>query len=264
MALERSRGNGTAERVIRVMQTFADLPGDTHTLKTIADATGFDAAVVHRILTTTVALGWTERLGHGIYRLGSSAATTGMWAMAGMYSRLDPHQVLLDLQRSCGGMVLMYSLAPFGARRVCSDYALGQHAFEDFGMTADDMFTTGAFLRVGASGRTMLAYVPDDVRETALAQPIPPTAGPGALDNQAILDSLPAIRSNGYTIGRQECLTGWDSVAAPALWDDTILGVVLLLKPLHDIPTDITDYIEPVRLAAKLITVAAHSTYTVA
>ena len=68
----------------------------------------------------------------------------------------------------------------------------------------------------------------------------------------------PDVAAGGaFEGGRQECLTGWDSVAAPALWGDTALGVVLLLKPHHDITTDITDHIEPVRLAASLITYAA-------
>ena len=72
----------------------------------------------------------------------------------------------------------------------------------------------------------------------------------------------PDVAAGGaFEGGRQECLTGWDSVAAPALWGDTALGVALLLKPHHDITTDITtditDHIEPVRLAAGLITYAA-------
>ena len=53
----------------------------------------------------------------------------------------------------------------------------------------------------------------------------------------------PDVAAGGaFEGGRQECLTGWDSVAAPALWGDTALGVVLLLKPHHDITTDITGF----------------------
>lgn len=257
MPSERPKGNGIAERVIRVMQAFSEFPGDIHSLKAIADHTGLDKAVVHRILATEVELHWVEQLGHGRYRLGSNAATSGMWAMARMYGHLDQHQILVDLQKNCGGMVLFYSLAPLGARRVCTDYAIGEHSFDDFGMKAVDMFTTGCLLRTGASGRALLAYVPGHLQEVALAEPIPETAGPGALSTEAVRESLPGVRHRGYAIGRQECLTGWDSVAAPALWGDTALGVVLLLKPHHDIATDITDYIEPVRLAASLITYAA-------
>ncbi|MCX5317819.1 hypothetical protein [Streptomyces sp. NBC_00154] len=70
-------------------------------------------------------------------------------------------------------------------------------------------------------------------------------------------ETFEAIRTRGYAIGRQECLPGWDSVAAPALWGNTTLGVVLLLKPLSDIPNDITDYIDQVLGAAQLISLAA-------
>ena len=192
MPSERPKGNGIAERVIRVMQAFSELPGDIHSLKAIADHTGLDKAVVHRILATEVELRWVEQLGHGRYRLGSNAATSGMWAMARMYGHLDQHQILVDLQKNCGGMVLFYSLAPLGARRVCTDYAIGEHSFDDFGMKAVDMFTTGCLLRTGASGRALLAYVPGHLQEVALAEPIPETAGPGALSTEAVRESLPA------------------------------------------------------------------------
>ena len=157
MPSERPKGNGIAERVIRVMQAFSELPGDIHSLKAIADHTGLDKAVVHRILATEVELRWVEQLGHGRYRLGSNAATSGMWAMARMYGHLDQHQILVDLQKNCGGMVLFYSLAPLGARRVCTDYAIGEHSFDDFGMKAVDMFTTGCLLRTDRDqGRVVL------------------------------------------------------------------------------------------------------------
>ncbi|MFB6631306.1 helix-turn-helix domain-containing protein [Streptomyces sp. NPDC056362] len=257
MTSERPKGSSHAERVIRVMQAFAELPGDTHSLKVISEHTELDPAVVHRILAAQVAAKWVERVGRGKYRLGSHAARAGMQAMAGMYDGLDQHEILVDLQADCGGLVLFYSLASVGARRVCTDYAIGNYCPDDFGMTAYDIFTAGCSLRTGASGRALLAYVPESLREIALAEPIPGTAGPGALSNDDLLATLDGIRTRGYAIGRQECLPGWDSVAAPALWGETALGVVLLLKPLSDTPNDITDYIDQVLGAAQLISLAA-------
>ncbi|QCX77876.1 Bacterial transcriptional regulator [Streptomyces sp. YIM 121038] len=177
--------------------------------------------------------------------------------MAGVTEHLDQHQILLDLQEALGGIVVFYSLAPVGARRVATDYAKGDYNPNDFGMTAFDMFTVGCSLRTGASGRALLAYVPEDIREIALAEPIPATAGPGAMDNEELLASIEGIRACGYAIGRQECLPGWNSVAVPALWGNTALGVVLWLRPADEGPGDVTDYVEDVRKAAELISFAA-------
>jgi DNA-binding IclR family transcriptional regulator len=257
MTTERFRGTNHADRVIRVQQAFSDLPGTTHTLKSIADHTKLDPAVVHRIIQSAAKGGAIERVGHGRYRLGSHTAEAGIRAMAGCYEPLDQHQILTDLQATCGGLVLFYTLAPVGARRVCSDYAIGDYNTDDFGMTAYELLTAGASLRTGASGRVLLAYAPEDLQEIALAEPIPETAGPGVLDDEALLASIAEIRRQGYAIGRQECLAGWDSIAAPALWGSTVLGVVCLMKPVGQMPEDLTEYIRHVRESAAFISQAA-------
>ncbi|MCC3767680.1 IclR family transcriptional regulator C-terminal domain-containing protein [Streptomyces sp. UNOC14_S4] len=256
MAQER-RGTSHADRVMRVLRVCHELPGDVQTLQAIAEATGFDPSVCHRILQSCVADGYVERLGHGKYRLGSDAIQAGLLAMAGVTEHLDQHQILLDLQEDLGGIVVFYSLAPVGARRVATDYAKGDYNPADFGMTAFDMFTVGCSLRTGASGRTLLAYVPEPIREIALAEPIPETAGPGAMDNEELLASIKEIRKQGYAIGRQECLPGWDSVAVPALWGNTALGVVLWLRPVGEGSDDVSDHVEAVSRAARLISLAA-------
>ncbi|MGW2948748.1 IclR family transcriptional regulator domain-containing protein [Streptomyces eurythermus] len=197
-----------------------------------------------------------ERLGHGKYRLGSRAVEGGIRVMAAVNEHLEQHQILVDLQESLGGIVVFYTLAPVGARRVATDYAKGDYDPSQFGMTAFDIFAVGCSLRTGASGRTLLAYVPEHLREVALAEPIPETAGPGAMNNEQLLASIEEIRERGYAVGRQECLPGWDSIAAPALWGDTVLGVLLWLKPVGE-GSDVTENVEDVRGAAQLISLAA-------
>jgi DNA-binding IclR family transcriptional regulator len=43
--------------------------------------------------------------------------------------------------------------------------------------------------------------------------------------------SLEVIRDQGYAIGLQECMAMWNTCAAPIMWNDRIVGSVLLLKP---------------------------------
>ncbi|MET8816509.1 hypothetical protein ABZW47_31485 [Streptomyces sp. NPDC004549] len=59
-------------------------------------------------------------------------------------------------------------------------------------MTPRDVLSVTRSLRTGASGRTILAYLSEDIQQRVAAEPIPEEAGPGVLrDPQEFLDSLP-------------------------------------------------------------------------
>ncbi|MFI7337075.1 IclR family transcriptional regulator C-terminal domain-containing protein [Streptomyces sp. NPDC050085] len=260
MTVERITGHSHAERVTRVLEAFVDLPGDSHHLTAIADYAGLDNAVVHRILAVVIARGWVEQPEpRGPYRLGAHAAHFGANALVSRYEHVDPHQVLVDLQAACGGFVFYYTLAQNGARpvRFCSDFAAGGQSLDVFGASAETIFTTGVSLRAGASGRVLMAYAPQSVQTRVLAEPIPATAGPGALPDEELLSSLAAVRRDGYSLGRQECQPGWDSVAVPVLAGGAALGVVLLYQAIKDTSGDIADCLPQVQHAAHLISLAA-------
>ncbi|MCM1965093.1 IclR family transcriptional regulator C-terminal domain-containing protein [Streptomyces sp. G1] len=251
--------------MIHVQQAFIALPGTTHTLKSISEHSDLDPSVVYRILQSAIEKGAIERVSRGRYRLGSSVAGAGLHAMAGLYGSLDQHHVLVELQRKAGGMALLYALASPGARRVCIDHALGDYSFSDFGISPSDVFTVGYSLRVGASGRTLLAFAPESLQQLVLSEEVPSEAGPGALHNAELISSLADIRTRGYAIGYEECVAGWDSVAVPVLWGNVVFGVVLLLMPSADLQANLTEHIEHVRHAAQLISNAStDSTHTTA
>ncbi|MEV7773521.1 IclR family transcriptional regulator C-terminal domain-containing protein [Kitasatospora sp. NPDC086791] len=125
-----------------------------------------------------------------------------------------------------GGLALLYVLAPFGgAKRLCSDHVIGDLDPAEVGMSAEDVVSVSRSLRTGASGRVILAYPSRTLQDLVLAEDVPPTAGPGVIrDNNALAATLDEIRRLGFGVGRQECRPGWDSVAAPVLWHDSIMG----------------------------------------
>lgn len=128
--------------------------------------------------------------------------------------------------------------APFGGiGRQCIDMAVGDSDLVELGMTPRDVLSVTRSLRTGASGRTILAYLPEVLQQRVLAEPVPEQAGPGVYrDNDALIASLADIRDRGHTLGRQECMANWNSCAAPIMWNDSIMGSMLLLKPAIVMP----------------------------
>ncbi|MFH9404725.1 IclR family transcriptional regulator [Streptomyces sp. NPDC017638] len=230
----RTGGTSHAERVFRVQQAFVKLRGRTHGPGELAEASGLDDSAVHRILQSGIYEGVFDRVGRGRYQLGTTAALVGMQAMAHTLDRHTARSVLLRLRAATGGgLAFLYTLAPFGgAQRQCVDMAVGDSDLSELGMTPREVLAVTRSLRVGASGRAILAYLPSPIQERVAAEPAVAEAGPGALaDNDVLWDSLRDIRDRGYAIGLEECIAGWNSCAAPVMWDGWVFGAVLVLLP---------------------------------
>ncbi|MFD7644656.1 IclR family transcriptional regulator C-terminal domain-containing protein [Kitasatospora sp. NPDC059795] len=246
-----------AARAFAVQQAFTRLPGTSsvHSLRGIAEAAGLDDGTTHHILQTGVGDGVFEQVGRGRYRLGTGTARAGLHAMADAPGAASTHSTLVALHEATGGLALLYVLSPFGgAKRLCTDYAAGDADPSEVGMTAEDVVSVSRSLRTGASGRVILAYLPQRIRDLVLAEEVPPTAGPGVIRcNDDLAASLVEIRRLGFAIGRQECMVGWDSVSAPVFWQDAIMGSVLLLRPSKEMPTDLPPMIYHTRKAAEEI-----------
>ncbi|MFB8171414.1 IclR family transcriptional regulator [Kitasatospora purpeofusca] len=251
----RKPPSSLAARAFAVQQAFTRLPGDVHALRTIAAAAGLDDATTHRILQTGVTDGVFEQVGRGRYRLGTGTARAGVQAMAHSPGSASTHGILEHLHRATGGLALLYVLSPFGgAKRLCTDYAIGDTDPADVGMTAEDVVSVSRSLRAGASGRVILAHLPRPIQDLVLAEEVPPTAGPGVIrDNDELAATFDGIRRLGFAVGRQECMPGWDSVAAPVLWHDAVMGSVLMLKPSPEMPADLRPLIYHTLKAAESI-----------
>ncbi|MFG2401684.1 IclR family transcriptional regulator domain-containing protein [Streptomyces lydicus] len=250
-ASSRASGSGHAERVFLVQTAFAELGGSAHGPGEIAEFTGLDDSVVYRILQSGIYQRIFERVDRGLYRLRTSAAQLAFTALD---HRLDGAQsVLRDLRAATdGGLAFLYMVAPFsGAQRQCVDMAVGDSDLAELGMTPRDVLSVTRSLRTGASGRTILAYLPEVLQQRVLAEPVPDQAGPGVYrDNDALVESLAEVRDLGHALGYEECMAGWNSCAAPIMWDGSIMGAVLLLKLKSVMPVAPDNVIEATKEAA--------------
>ncbi|MEV7416147.1 IclR family transcriptional regulator C-terminal domain-containing protein [Streptomyces sp. NPDC089919] len=248
----RSGGTTHAERVFRVQQAFAQLGGEVHGLGELARASGVDDSSVHRILRSGLSRGAFLQVGRGRYRLGPSAARLGAQALMNSLDVEALPDRLGRLHRATeGGLTFLFGLNHFGRlQRHCVDMAVGDSDLSEFGAVRD-MLVINSSLRVGAAGRAILAHLPEAMRRRAISEPLPPGVGPGAFhDRERLLASLAEIRAKGYAVGLQECMSGWNSLAAPVLWGDTPLGAVVVMKPAVGAAEPIERYVLAVRAAA--------------
>ncbi|MGW7142600.1 IclR family transcriptional regulator [Streptomyces xanthophaeus] len=252
-SITRSGGTSHAERVFRVQHAFTQLGGEVHGLAELARASGVDDSAVYRILRSGVDRGAFLQVGRGRYRLGPSAARLGTHALMNSTGPQDLSTRLDRLHREThGGLAFLFGLNHFGrVQRQCIEMSVGNSDLSELGASLRDVLTVNRSLRVGAAGRVILAHLPEPLRRRVIAEPLPHGAGPGAYhDREQLIASLAQIRVRGYAVGLQECVPGWNSYAAPVIWDDSVLGAVLVLKPANAVPLRCDAYVRAVKDAA--------------
>ncbi|MEU1259349.1 IclR family transcriptional regulator C-terminal domain-containing protein [Streptomyces chartreusis] len=251
-------GSRLVDRFIRVLKAFTQLGGAVHGTGEIARAAKLDDSTTSRILQSGVYGGFFERMGHGKYRLGVGAALLGIHALAhAPATDENTHRILEDVREATGGgLVFQYMLTTIGgARRQCIDRAVGDSAdLKELGMAALEALSVTNSLRVGASGRTILAHLPGSIQALVLAEAVPVEAGPGAYrDDEELLASLADIRNRGFALGYEECMPLWNSCAAPIVWCGTVVGALLVLKPAAVMPEVTKPIIEATKAAAATL-----------
>lgn len=252
--VRRTGGTSHAERVFRVQQAFTELGGGPQGLAELARVSGIDDSAVHRILRSGVAHGTFLQVGRGRYRLGPQAALLGVGALEQAVDGDALRAVLERLRLSVeGSLVFLYGLSSFaGMQRQCIEMAVGASDLSEVGLGPRELVFSHRSLRVGASGRAILAHLPESVQRRVAAEPVPDGMGPGAFrDGERMLASLAEVRAKGYALGLEECAAGWDSLAVPVFWGDLVIGAVTLLAPGALTPTERAPHIAAVRAAAE-------------
>ena len=242
------------DRIFTVQEAFVTIGRPTARLIELASVTGLDDATVGRILRSGIRKGQFVQYGRGVYGLGLGAAEIGFQAMVYAHQGGTSHAELEELRRSTDqGLVLLYMKTPFGLGRQCIDMAVGDSDLVELG-TPRAVLSVTRSLRVGAAGRAILANLPDALQEAVLSEPTPRKAGPGAYrDNDALRATLVDVRDCGYALGHQESMTGRNSVAAPISWDDSVMGSIVVLKPMDVMPRAPMHYIEATMKTATLL-----------
>ncbi|WP_372407186.1 IclR family transcriptional regulator C-terminal domain-containing protein [Streptomyces luteireticuli] len=247
-----TKGTSHGQRVFRVQAAFVALGGDILGPTEIAESTGLDTATVYRVLQAGLYDETFEQVSRGQYRLGAGSARLGMRIMARTPDPEAAHAVLEDLHNATAGLVGYYTAV--GSRKLCVDFEIGDCDLDQFAFNPAELIAVNRCLRVGASGRAILAHQSPAILEKVLAERVPDGAGSGVIrDRSRLLRSLDEVRVAGYAVAHQEAIDGWDSIAAPVMWGRSIQGSVGVMLPSD--PASDLDH-----LAAATVKAAARMT----
>ena len=198
-------GTESADRVADVLLLFAQSDRALG-VSEIARALGLSKAVVHRILQSLTARSLTWAVpGESTYILGPAATTLSMRAWAQLDLRYLAAPVLRRLRDETRETTTLSVLV--GHQRMYLDQ---YESPQEVKMVVE--LGPRFPLHSGASSRTILAHLPQEVIEhnISLLRELRPD-----LDVGAYLDDLQAIRTKGYGASSNERGTGAASIASP-------------------------------------------------
>ena len=105
-------------------------------------------------------------------------------------------------------------------------------------------------LHAGASGRAILAFLPDDTRDGLLSQPLERLTPATVVDPGVLRSLLEVVRRAGLAVSRSERQQGAASVAAPVFDNHGIAGAISVCGPEYRFDQAALDRYQPLVKAA--------------
>jgi len=196
-------------RGLDVLGAFAERP--RRHFAELAAATGIPRSSLYRLLALLEARGFLRQdpltgeyaPGSLLYRLGSGGAWSGELRQAA-------RAVMPQLGDAIGESVYFYVRE--GATRVCVEALEGTRGTIRHAIKPGSVFP----LHAGASGKAILAFLPDDERAVLLARLSLPKLGPGSITRrQELRAEVERTRQRGWAYGEEELSSGAWAIAVP-------------------------------------------------
>lgn len=218
-------GTQSVLRAVRLLQTFTD-ERPSWSLMALAETLDLNRTTVYRLIT---ALQSADLLAQDPdteeYRLGSGMIVLGGRAMRANRLRPLARRELERLAAQTGETATLEILS--GHEVVIIDEALGEHL-----MSGTQSVGTRWPAHATSTGKVLLAFAPDEVREAALAQPLPPLTEATITTPAALRTALDEVRARGFGVARDELERGYTAVGAPIRnHDEQVVAAVSLGAP---------------------------------
>lgn len=219
-------GARAIQRALDILNCFS-LAEPSNSLTELAGRTGLTMPTCHRIVKTLQSngyLGQNEANGH--YVLGPSV----MRLSEVFFHRDDnlasvAHPYLDRLRRLTTETVGLHT--PFEGERICIAELVGFHSIR---------MATGVGhvypLYVGAAGKALLAWMPEETVDRVVATGMPPV-GPSKVDEVSLRRDLERVRERGYAVSEGETVAGARALAAPVFAASRIVAAINITGPSH-------------------------------
>jgi DNA-binding IclR family transcriptional regulator len=212
----------SVERAISILTLVAGVNAPIG-LSEISRATGIDKATALRLLLTLENANFIQR--DALSRRYSPAS--GLWRLVNFWRhdlRLISLPFLESLRRSTGETVQL--VCPRGVERVVVEALAGAHE-----LVVVPSVGTVQPIYVGASGKTLMAFLPEEERDRIIEltglKPVNPL---GITDRNTYLDVLKDIRAKGYAESIGDVTIGACALAAPVFDATGLVAAAVSLR----------------------------------
>jgi DNA-binding IclR family transcriptional regulator len=214
---------GAIDRALAVLGALAEASQPMGVTE-IARRVGLPKSVVHYHVSALVRNRYVEARPDRRYGLGYAALRLGR----GNYSNLElraralPH--MRTLHHDTWETVTLSVLV--GRERVYVDQLVSPQEIK-LAVELGRPFP----LHAGASGRAILAFLPDDSREALLSEPLERVSAHTVVDPGGLRVLLDLVRATGLAVSRSERQEGAASVAAPVFDNHGVAGAISVCGP---------------------------------
>ncbi|MCD5996576.1 IclR family transcriptional regulator [Pseudomonas sp. CDFA 602] len=205
-------GVGAVSRLFAVLRCLGDCPEGGERVTQLAQQVGLSQPTTHRLLRSLMDEGMVEqdllskryRLSIEFFALAAKAGNTG-----NLREVVRPS--LLRLSASLGDSLFLLARSGFDA--ICLDRSEGPYPIRTF--TGD--IGGRVALGVGQGSLAILAFLPDDERETVIAYNLPRLKDFHLYDEVFIRSEVENVRRLGYAARNTGALPGMAGLAVPIL-----------------------------------------------
>lgn len=242
-----SANTGTVSRALQLLTYLADADGAV-TVKDAAIALGLAASTTHRLLNLLKEDGFVSGnpanrsydIGPQFYRV--AARLTNRMGLVNL-----ARDAVQDIAAQYNETVLFGLYLPNERAMSFAARGDGQKA-----LTYRIEMNAPLSLVWGASGKALLAHLPEDEIARILSEEGPaPATGQNTPDFDSLIIELRAVRRNGFCISKGEKLPGALGIAAPVFGPDGVVGSLCLTSPAADLgDRNVTDLGEEIAARA--------------
>jgi DNA-binding IclR family transcriptional regulator len=202
---------GTVDRVALLLKLLAESEGDAAVAQ-VAERLKLPTSTTHRLLGLLVNTGLAERAARpGTYRVGLEFLRLGGLVVSRTEVTTVAEGFMQQVAEATGETCILNLYVPSEQKALIAKVIHGRHP-----LRYEAQLYGVSSLCFGATGRGLLAFLPDDVIHRVLAkQEVSPITGRALSNARVVRRELRQIKERGYAISRGQRTPGAVGLAAP-------------------------------------------------
>jgi DNA-binding IclR family transcriptional regulator len=196
------------DRTVAILEQLATQPDGIGVIR-LSASVGLAPSTLHRYLASLQEHGLVDQAADRRYLLTQRLYVLGLAAAQGFDLEANARPSLRRLADDSGETVCL--MVRDGHHSVCIEQIESGHQ-----LRIEARIGSRSDLRLGSTGRVLLAFAPEEVRADTLArEPLPPRTPNTITDPDQLRSLLESIRKDGFYVSRSQVDDGVMAVAAP-------------------------------------------------